>query len=221
VGIEEQVPATPSDRDGASDSQPCVRSLRCRITARVVKDGGRQSPADGCGLASRITLARCTTPARSCMSWSPIAVPLLHPAHRTTRQPSPTQAPEPAFRASSDPSAYVPIGRAWRHSPGDVWCARSVRGLRAQIGGSVTSAASGLEEFDHVPRVMRYLAGARLPSGGRPGPPGGSGPLGGGPGARLRLGIGAGAPGLLRRRGSGATRLLLRIGAVRRSLLRA
>jgi hypothetical protein len=25
----------------------------------------------------------------------------------------------------------------------------------------VTSAASGLEEFDHVPRVMRYLAGAR------------------------------------------------------------
>jgi hypothetical protein len=25
----------------------------------------------------------------------------------------------------------------------------------------VTSAASGLEEFDHVPRVMRYLAGER------------------------------------------------------------
>jgi hypothetical protein len=55
----------------------------------------------------------------------------------------------------------VPIWRARRRSPGDVRCARSVRGPRALIGGSVTSAACGLEEFDHVPRVMRHLAGAR------------------------------------------------------------
>jgi hypothetical protein len=36
--------------------------------------------------------------------------------------------PEPAFRAI-DPRAYVPIGRAWRRSPGDVRCARSVHCL--------------------------------------------------------------------------------------------
>jgi hypothetical protein len=33
--------------------------------------------------------------------------------------------------------------------------------FEAQIGGSVTSAAGGLEGFHHVPSVMRYHAGAR------------------------------------------------------------
>jgi hypothetical protein len=41
---------------------------------------------------------------------------------------------EPAFCVSRATCAYVPIGRAWRHSSGDVRCARSVRGARAQIG---------------------------------------------------------------------------------------
>jgi len=62
---------------------------------------------------------------------------------------------EPAFRASSTTSAYVPIGRARRHSPGDVRCARSVRGPRAQIGGSGCRPVSRLVRW-----VRRQIARA-------------------------------------------------------------
>jgi hypothetical protein len=56
---------------------------------------------------------------------------------------------------------YVPIWRALAA----LICRRSVRAFGARTSSTdrrfCDSAASGLEEFDHVSRVMRHLAGAR------------------------------------------------------------
>jgi hypothetical protein len=75
----------------------------------------RPDPNDGSGVASRVISAHITTADE----------------HSSTRS-------EPAFRASSDTSAYVPIGRAWPPSSGDVLCARSVPGGQEHIGRSVS-----------------------------------------------------------------------------------
>jgi hypothetical protein len=59
---------------------------------------------------------------------------------RAPQRPNPNDAD--LRRQGGSRAPYVPIGRARRHSPADVLCARSGRGGRAQIGSSGAATAS-------------------------------------------------------------------------------
>jgi hypothetical protein len=71
-------------------------------------------------------------------------------SHITAASGTVLNAPYPAFCVSRATSAYVPFGRAWQRSAGDVLCGCSVRGDHAQIGDGARSD----------PRQGRLLAAA-------------------------------------------------------------